>query len=696
MKLKLFYLVGLLASFLAAPPQLLQAFNTVINVPPSTAPSSINSSTQLNLLTNGQLNALTAGAADGTSSNIEINVSGGLLSGAVTANGGTIVNFSGGSTSTLPVFTLNSGSALNVSGGTFQQNITANSGSTTTVSNGTIASSQFTVRGTLNVTGGLVSPITLDGNAGAIVNISGGTVDIHSGNSGSTFNISGGTIWPNTDAASGSVFNISGGTIDDNFNALSGSTVNVSGGLLNANLQAFSGSTLKITGGNFGTSFESQSGSNVRIAGGAFGDSTAFRSGGATTLVGSEFRLNGDLIPGLTTPGSTFAVIPTTGLQLSGTFTDGTPFMFVVGSETIETNSLKLEAATLPAIGPSLIIGPGQSAPLGIRTGQSLQVDNGGVIGANFNAGRGSMLIINSGGSVGQNLEIVHAEVDIAGGTVGNFFDAYDGAVVNMTSGLVGGNFKLYPGATFNLSGGSVGASLGGTGAHFNISGGSISSTFSVGAGSDVKISGGSIFTTNVGSSTVDISGGLMTDMTFNSCPVRVTGGSLNSIALNTGSTLNMSSGRIRHALTGVGNVNITGGTIDGEILPNGTATINVYGGDIDAAIVLVSHNVKFNLFGTAFYLDGVPINLQYGVPHPLSANNQTLTAILADGSPFDMLLDTSSAVEFKDSYTGGLITVTLVPEPATILLALPLTALSLRRPRRILPVSEQRGSSPL
>ena len=71
-----------------------------------------------------------------------------------------------------------------------------------------------------------------------------------------------------------------------------------------------------------------------------------------------------------------------------------------------------------PAIGPPVVTVAGSTNLFGVRQGQTLVVSNGGVVGENFNAGRGSAVSVLSGGSVGNNLEAVAATVRVQGGNV--------------------------------------------------------------------------------------------------------------------------------------------------------------------------------------------------------------------------------------------------------------------------------------
>ena len=160
------------------------------------------------------------------------------------------------------------------------------------------------------------------------------------------------------------------------------------------------------------------------------------------------------LIGGLETVGNMLAFNLPDGSVLSGTLANGTPFAFAsLDSDSIDDGTLTLTAATLAPVGPAVITLPSDPAPLGIRTGQTLVVDHGGILGDNFNAGWGSVVEVNAGGQVGNNLEAVGAQVTISGGSVGSSFDANSGSVVNISGGSVGADFDAYSGSEVNLFG---------------------------------------------------------------------------------------------------------------------------------------------------------------------------------------------------------------------------------------------------
>ncbi len=607
-------------------------FATVINVPPDLAPNAIGSDTQLNMFDGGSTtgSSFRVGAADGSSSNSEVNIFGGVSRGVV-ANAGSTVNVIGGVVATRFPFgnsiLANSGSIVNVVGGNLGHRLSATSGSELNISGGAFGDVVVTSDGSVfnllgsdfRLDGVLIGGVDAVGNTRALnvpsnsvlsgtladgtpfafssldrtafetESIADGTLTIHAaalpalgpnfitastdaiplgirlgqtllvdaggtvrenfnagrGSAvrvevggtvganaeavGSMVEIIGGTVGSGFDAFHGSTVNISGGSIGSFFQALAGSTVSISGGSVGSNFSADAGSVVRISGGTVGSNFNANSGSIVDVSGGNFGSPFYAYDGSAVNISGGEFRLDGALIGGLETVGDTLAFDLSAGSLLSGTLADGTPFaLSPIVQDNIADGTLMLQIAALPPIGPTLIVASTDNVPLGIRAGQTLAVDAGGIVNDNFNAGQGSAVRVETGGAVGANATAVAATVDVMGGTVGDYFVAFDGSSVNISSGSVGWGFSAYSGSIVNISGGVVGqyANAGSTvnifsgavgdefealdGSTINISGGSIGRNFLAASGSAINISGGSVGRNLVasGGSMVDISGG--------------------------------------------------------------------------------------------------------------------------------------------------------------------------------------------
>lgn len=309
------------------------------------------------------------------------------------------------------------------------------------------------------------------------------------------FNMSGGLSNNLLNAYSGSTVNISGGSFLGLIDANNGSTMNISGGTIGAGFDANSGSTVNISGGRIGADFDANSGSTVKISGGVITDTFEAKTGSTLHIFGNDLRVNGAPVTGLNNVGDSVPYSP--GLLfyvLSGTLADGTPFVFSnTDSDFMSNASITLHAAALPAVGPPTITASSDPIPAGIRGGQSLIVDSGATLAADFNAGWGSSVTIQPGATVGKNFEATGANVTMTGGTVGDALDIYYGAVANISGGIVGKDVDVH-GGTLNLSGGKIGSNLDAfDGSTVNVTGGSIGDYFTVHSWGATNISGGEI-----------------------------------------------------------------------------------------------------------------------------------------------------------------------------------------------------------
>ena len=240
-------------------------FATIINVPHDIAPSQIGSNTQLNLFDGGALTAyFHAGVSDVMSTNLELNVIGGVVGDHLFA---------------LP------GSTINLNGGLVEYYFEA-------------------FRSTVNVDGGRITNYFKAADS---------TVNIQSGNVDSYFEIRDGTT-----------LNITGGSVGSDFLARTGTTVSVSGGTLGS-WGTEPGTTTNITGGFLGRAHLD---GQVNIRGGAFGVNFTAAHTSQVEIFGGEFRVNGNLIDGLDSVGNSLPFNLAAGDTLSGTFADGTPFAF--------------------------------------------------------------------------------------------------------------------------------------------------------------------------------------------------------------------------------------------------------------------------------------------------------------------------------------------------------------------------------
>ncbi|MEX0937924.1 MAG: hypothetical protein WDZ59_08675 [Pirellulales bacterium] len=241
-------------------------FTTIINVPPDTMPASIGSHTQVNVFDGGMLfDGFEAGAADGSSEDIEVNIYGGTVSRLgqpeLTAYPGGVINMHrpldlgdsisvlalayGGTwnmmTGFMPGASANYGGEFNFSGGTIWH-MSASGGSVVNQTGGEITSDGGGMRGegtVWNLYDGSIGnrfDIGLEDGDGAVMNMYGGQIGLRFYvGSGATMNIFGGTISLGPDTSS-----------DYDFIAGTDSTVNVHGGFFRGNVLVTDGSNFNL------------------------------------------------------------------------------------------------------------------------------------------------------------------------------------------------------------------------------------------------------------------------------------------------------------------------------------------------------------------------------------------------------------------------------------------------------------------
>ena len=365
----------------------------------------------------------------------------------------------------------------------------------------------------VNVAGGNVGS-DFDANSGSVINVSGGDIgNDFTALGGSSVNVSGGNFSEFT-ARSGSTVNVSGGNVSD-FSASGTSTVSISGGTFALGFGDFfagvsAGGSVDISGGTFGDGFGASTGSDINISGGAFGSGVSL-SNSDVELIGGEFIFNGSPVTGPVSLNSR-------GF-LAGTLADGSVFVFTNdgsfgGFQNDILGNVNLTTVALPSIDttPITIGSSSDSAPNGLRPGQSLTLEGLGSLDNSFSAIGGTLNV--NGGEVIQDLDVVDSVVNISGGAIGNGFSANSGSEVDLSSGSISVNFRANSGSTVNVSGGSIGSGFEADQSVINIDGGTIGQNFEPGNGSEVNISGGSIGEGFMSDFSVDlnISGGNLGD----------------------------------------------------------------------------------------------------------------------------------------------------------------------------------------
>ena len=155
------------------------------------------------------------------------------------------------------------------------------------------------------------------------------------------------------------------------------------------------------------------------------------------------------------------------------------------------------------------------------------------------------------------------------------------------------------------------------------------------------------------------------TDFTGSNIEVNIFGGNVGGtngapFAVRTGSAVNVLGGSLNTIVAFDATLNISGGSFGGE--------------------VFVDSSSAFNVFGTAFFLDGVELtDLVAGQAFTIDLNGSSvgnfLSGNLADGSAFNFFIGGFES--------GALVTITLVPAPATGAILAAAGLLTIRRRRR-------------
>ncbi|MCA9232129.1 MAG: hypothetical protein KDA57_15885 [Planctomycetales bacterium] len=167
---------------------------TVINIPPDPVPVIVNSNTTINLLDGGSIpDDFSIGSADGSLTNIELNVFGGAIERSLSTEVGTTVNMSGG----LVELGMTVGGELNISGGTIEGRITVRDSAIVNFSGGEVDATTFggmrLSGGEVTFTGGAISgQLLLSENEGGVFNYKGGRIGQDMELWGGSFNVFGG------------------------------------------------------------------------------------------------------------------------------------------------------------------------------------------------------------------------------------------------------------------------------------------------------------------------------------------------------------------------------------------------------------------------------------------------------------------------------------------------------------------------
>ena len=563
-------------------------FATVINAPPNVPPGVLNSDTQLNLGPGGVWslgydNKLRSGQTDGTSSNIEMNVTGGVIGSPLEIYAGSTLNFSGGS-----------------------------------------------------------SNYYFYPHDGSLINIGGGVVSYVYAYSGSVTNVSAGSIDHQAEFLSGSVVNVTGGFVgnsyDDSLTVWGGATANISGGGVGRGLNLYGG-VVNVTGGQI------YDGVDVTVA-------------GSLNLFGDDFRIDGVPVSGLDSIGS--SVLPNFSSQatLSGVYSDGTPFAFIMPYNMIAAGRLALHRTAVPAPTPATFNLPGDPLPTGLREGQRVVVGSGATLPAHFVAGRGSQVEIQPGGSFGEGFKAAGAVIDVYGSLAEQTLFATGGSILNLHDGDAPDNgtayLEIYDSSILNVSGGDWSAVtsrlMPGSTARF--SGGTMNYAYAE-RDVDFAMSGGKVRHVTLADSSVPavLSGGEIEHLELPyRGDIRLAGTTVGTISWgNQDGNLTHSAGVVRNyfPVAKGATARLEGGAIGGPFLLDPTGKLEIAGGEFRVDGQLVAG------------LDAPGASLEISVP-----DGALLSGTLADGTPF-AFSSLDQHFDFSGDDLKGKITLIAVATPA-------------------------------
>lgn len=531
--------------------------------------------------------------------------------------------------------------------------------------------------------------------------------------SGQTLNLSAGAAGDYF-AAVNAVVNVNGGSIGDGLEALN-SPVTITDGSIGNEMAMFSGSTLHVAGGSIGDDAYAGPGSRITIDGGSVGKRFFIDEGGTLNLnggtVGDELYMidgtlnlaGGHILGDLEVDGGTVNV---TGGKIDS-YADiyGSTFNMLGG--TLEANvslgnsTFNMWAGTINGgvgidrdtefnmwggsirgtlssfrSGPIVIHG-GEVGFIDINDGDTVTLAGGRVNRLSLGRGGSFEYIAGSIGQLsmrgGHSVHFVGMELDsvtLRGGggypapyalledaDVSDYVHASEGSEVRLVGGSVGGKVQAYTGSVVWVDGTSI---LGGLtierDARLVLTSGSI--------GSKVDMYSGSLFTLEDGT----VGDGLRA----HNSTVHVNGGALGNQALITsGGTLNLADGSVGTDLTlSMGaTLNMTGGSIGTHFFIVG-ASAHLNGGSIEAGMFVMPGSA-IEVLGTSFVLDGIDLTpgLVMGESFVITSRDVTLSGLFADGTPFSFELNTTPDFTRDYFHPDAVVTITHVPEPATLLL---------------------------
>ncbi|CAN0351204.1 unnamed protein product, partial [Ectocarpus sp. 4 AP-2014] len=246
---------------------------------------------------------------------------------------------------------------------------------------------------------------------------------------------------------------MTGGRINTSMNVRAGGEFNISSGLVGFTGQAFDGSYVRMTGGLIDQGFEVRSGAFMELRGGAVSRRFRARAGSDLTLFGADFKLNGlNLLPELA--GSDISL---TGDDVfTGTLEDGSAFIFSPQVDDVLLDVTFRTSLNTPLADsrPIVVDTADPVRPSGVRAEQTFTLRDGGELPINFEAVDATVNI--EGGFLNNHSGFSRSTVNISGGRVGAFSNAYKGTTINLTGGEWGSFSDAHSGSIVNVIGGKL------------------------------------------------------------------------------------------------------------------------------------------------------------------------------------------------------------------------------------------------
>lgn len=662
-------------------------FTTIINVPSDTAPSEIGSNTQLNLSTGGSLATwFTAGASDGTSTNIEVNISGGNTDRYFNAYNGSIINLTAGSIGHSS--SAHEGSTFNILGGYVGRFFRADAGSHVNIHAGVIEMDFMALPHSIVNIDGSVFERDLEASANSTVTIRGGDLPVLRAQADSRINLHGGEFF------------LDGVVIPGLANI--GDTAEI-------DVPAGSRLTMTLADGS------------VRTFGQVHGDAISpntiklIRS----NLPSSPHTLNvpTDPAPQGLRPGQTLNL--SDGGRLKAKFTAINATMNINGGY-VDSN-LIADAGSIININGGLVAGN-----FNALSGSTVNISSGRVT-SYFRAESGSTVNLIGGLIDGWARAYANSDFKIMSGRA-NELEAHSDSHVEMTGGLVE-DLIAYSGSRVELRGGQIqehlytlsGSKVEVFGGEFYLNGTHLSGLDAPGDSISINLAGDSRLTMTLTDGTVRTFGSVREDgiddgtltLTRTNLPI-VNDRTINvpgqqaPNGLRPGHVLNVSSGGyIPHAFTAIdATVNLNGGNTSSNLMAETNSIFNINNGNLGEGFHALSGSIvninggrvqsnfhantssavfitggivergfnafpgsTINIFGTSFTLNGIDISADLfpGGTTIVIDRDRVLQGTLADGTEFSFDLHSTPSV-FDDYFDpAATLTITLIPEPGTI-----------------------------